>query len=277
MMNFWLLFLAFGTAHADTNPPLPGQPDPCASYAGKPQPMGQAPQKTPADGYQYIADCARGQNWARVENSREMQSLIRGFAGSIGQNLPVYSCYRPQQAQDEILCRNHCAPRFGTQQCEGRVAANLSEHTIGIAADIIVRTGIPPVQGKPTPQQNAVYRGTTQKMCLLLDQNRKQNNSGWGGITVYGIEPKNGQAFLHMDVKKDWCNWGACQDMPQLGEGNCKRTKYRATDAKLMQELADAQKAKDLATVQRLQGLLNQLHADCKPGDTSCRDLFKTL
>jgi hypothetical protein len=251
---------------------LPAQAaDPCARFATRPPPPGRAPQKTAADGYRYIADCARGQNWGRVEKSPEMQRLLRGLARAAGQNLPVYSCFRNQQNQDEILCHNHCAPRFGSQVCEGRVAANLSEHTVGIAADIIVQTS----QGPRSTRRQ--LRAESFRMCGLLDRNRRQNNAGWGGITVYGVEPKDGKAYLHMDVKKDWCNWGDCQDVPSLGEGNCKRTKYRATEAKLLQQLADAQKARAQADVRRLEGLLAKLRADCKPGDLACRDLFKTL
>jgi hypothetical protein len=276
--SIWLSLLLLGApAFADPAQPLPGQPDPCAAFAVAQASSGRAPQKTPADGYKYVQDCARGLNWQRVETSKEMQRLLRGFGAAVAQNLPVYSCYRSQQSQDEILCRNHCAPRFGTTICEGRVAANLSEHTVGIAADVMVQTGLPPVNDKLTDQQKSLYRDTSYKMCGLLDANRKQNNGGWGGITVYGVEPKNGLAYLHMDVKKDWCNWGNCQDIPALGEGNCKRTKFHATEAKLMQELADAQKARDQASVANLTAVLKKLRADCKPGDASCRDLFKTL
>ena len=245
--------------------------DPCEQFSAPAQQLGQAPQKTPQDGFHYTSDCARGQNWARVERSPEMQRLLRGLGKMVGQDLPVYSCFRSQQSQDAILCHNHCAPRFGNVECSGRIAANVSEHTIGVAADIILKTA----QGPQSPKQQ--LRAEIFRLCGVLDANRKQNNSGWGGITVYGIDPGTGNSYMHMDIKRDWCNWGECENSPQLGEGHCKRTKYQNTEAKLMQQQADAQKAKDLVAVQRLDELLKKLHADCPPGDLSCRDLYKTL
>jgi hypothetical protein len=250
--------------------PLPGQPDSCGQFASTPPAAGQAPQKTAADGFHYVQDCALGRNWEKVETNPDMQKLLHAFGKTVGQILPVYSCFRNQQSQDEILCRNHCGPRFGKQVCEGRVAANLSEHTVGIAADVIVQT-------RQGPQSSKVQlRDEAFRMCNLLDQNRKQNNNGWGGITVYGVEPKDGKAYMHMDVKQDWCNWGSCQDMPNLGEGNCKRTKYRTTEAAVMQKLADAQKVRAAGDVAGLTQRLAQLRAPCQPGDTQCRDLFQS-
>jgi hypothetical protein len=250
---------------------MPAGLDPCSAFSSSPAAAGQAPQKTASDGFRYVQDCARGTNWQRVERDADMQRLLKGFAQGVGQNLPVYSCYRSQQSQDEILCRNHCAPCFGASVCEGRVAANLSEHTVGIAADVIVQTQQGP-QSTPAQLRDEAFR-----MCSLLDQNRKKNNAGWGGITVYGVESKDGKAFLHIDAKKDWCNWGSCQDVPALGEGNCKRTKYRIKEARVMQQLADAQRNQARADVQRIQDQLQKLQADCAPGDAACRDLFKSL
>ena len=255
--------------------PAPGA-DSCDRYEVSPGP-GNAPKKEPRDGFQYVQDCWKGKNWERVEKSVEVKRLLGGFSRMVGQNLPVYSCFRSQSSQDAILCRNKCAPRFGTANCVGRIAESNSEHTVGVAADFFVleNGNLSPSSFRDPKALKEALKREGGRLCGLLAQNRKENNSGWGGITVYGVDPQLGKAFLHLDAKKDWCNWGVCEDF--LGEGHCKRTKFRTTEARLLQSLADAEKAKAQEEVARLRSLVQKLQADCPPGDLSCRDLYKTL
>lgn len=218
-----------------------------------------APPKAAADGYRYIGDCAQGNNRAKVEKSPEMKKLLQGFGKKVGQQLPVYSCFRSQESQDKILRKNKCFP-YGTVKCSGRIAANISEHTVGTAADFFVLDA---------------KKGMEAHYCRLLDQNRKQLNGGRGGLTLYGIDTKTkpSRAGLHIDVKSDWCNWGACAKF--LGDGHCKRTLYREKVAALEKSLVEAKARQARADIARLQAELQRVKGDCKPGDLKCRDSYK--
>jgi hypothetical protein len=231
-----------------------------------------APKHTREDGFRYISGCARGGNWARVENSKAIHAMYKAVSQSLGNYwLPVYSCMRSQAKQDDILRANHCAPRFGSVKCSGRIAANVSEHTRGTAGDFFVPAGSP------------------KTLCRILSQARAQANGGRGGITFYGtskvIDPETGHmammSSLHLDIGTDGnipgnpaqANWGECERF--LGEGHCKRTKFRRKKAELEEQLAKAKLLGSRETVGRLEKVLASLSADCKPGGLKCRDNYK--
>ncbi|HEY8278077.1 MAG TPA: hypothetical protein VIH99_00545 [Bdellovibrionota bacterium] len=216
-----------------------------------------APQHPPQDGFQYVSDCSCSKKWKRVEDSKGLKGKLKSFSALVDNRwLPAYSCYRSQESQDEILKKNKCAPRFGTVQCSGRIAANLSEHTIGTAADFLVDN----------------YTGQPEPLCHLLNQARKANG-GRGGITVYGVDRETKAAALHIDDKEDWCNWGVCEGV--LGEGYCRRTKFRQKQAALEIQQANAKLTGSQETLAQLTKALEALQADCPPGDLSCRDVYK--
>ena len=240
----------------------------CERYRPAPAQGGaQAPQKAEADGFKYIGACMRGGSWQRIEASAPMKRLLKGSAQMFGQNLAVYSCFRSQESQDLILCNFRCAPRFGDVECSGRIAANKSEHTYGTAADFFVQTSV------PAGATHAVRNVEIARLCKQVAQARTQFNGGRGGITIYGIDETNSKAGLHFDTKSDWCNWGACEKV--LGEGHCKRKKYDEKEARLMEALAAAKLLQRREEVARLERELARLRADCKPGDLTCRDVFK--
>lgn len=242
----------------------------CVRYRPRPAAAGPAaPQKTPADGYKFIGGCTRGGSWQRVEASAQMKKMLKGVSGKVGQQLEVYSCVRSQESQDLILCNLRCAPRFGTEECSGRSAANKSEHTYGTAADFFVQTTV------PAGSRHVVKDAELYRLCRLVAQSRTQFAGGRGGITVYGIDDKSGKAGLHYDVKPDWCNWGACEQVKELGEGHCKRKKYGDKEARLLAALNASKLLQRRQEVARLERELARLRADCRPGDLTCRDSFK--
>jgi|GEM_PF-6517828 len=223
------------------------------------------------EGWQFSSGCKVNRAWAKIESNAAVKAFLGGAAKAFNQQLPVYSCFRSQESQDEILRRNQCAPRFGTVECSGRIAANLSEHTIGVAADFQARTSIP--QNSSHPVRNVEI----ERYCSILNQLRKQHSGGRGGITLYGIG-NDSAAFMHFDAKSDWCNWGACEkigDKQVLGEGHCKRKKFLEKEARIEASIAAAKELRAIADIRRLEAELVRLRADCKPGDLSCRDLFK--
>ncbi len=243
----------------------------CERYRPARPAPGVPPNKTLEDGYRYIGDCTYGLNYQRIEESAQAKNFLKGMSRATGQMLPVYSCFRSQESQDVILCNNRCAPRFGNVECSGRIAANKSEHTEGVAADFRITVDIP--NNSPHPVMNVEI----EKLCRMLETNRSRFAQGRGGITLYGIGPDS-VAGLHYDTKPDWCNWGACEkigDRQILGEGHCKRKKYEDKEARLEQGLAAAKTMRLEAEIARIQAELVRLRADCKPGDLSCRDSFK--
>jgi hypothetical protein len=219
------------------------------------------------EGYSYVEACAMPQNARFVEKSKRAKKFLQGFSRKAGQPLQVYSCFRSQEAQEEILRRNKCAPRYGEVPCAGRIAAEISEHSIGAAADFRVQAKVS--SRAPVPEQQAEIK----RICRLMNQVRRDFADGKGGITVYGLESR-GMAYLHYDPKNDWCNWGKyCEQ--ELGEGHCRRTKFRAKQAELHAQLNAAKIAQARDVVNRLEAALARLKADCKPGDAKCRDSFK--
>ncbi len=225
-----------------------------------------APAHPASDGFSYAATCAcadgappgQAGRWSLVEASKPIQKMYKFVSANMNQILPVYSCFRSQADQDQILKANHCAPNYGNAQCSGRIAANISEHTIGTAGDFFIKG----LDGDPSA------------LCRLLDKARKVGNNGHGGITYYGTDKKTGLSGFHFDVKEDWCNWGACEQV--LGEGYCRRTKFREKEAKIEDALAAAKLQNSKTAVTRLQAALKQLEAQCPPDDAACRDSFKT-
>lgn len=238
---------------------------------------GAAPSHPREHGFHYVQDCARGKNWVRVEKSGALKKMYKLVSEATGRQwLPVYSCIRDQDKQDEILRANKCAPRFGDIPCSGRIAANISEHTRGVAGDFFLRhTG-----------------ASKEDLCRMLSQIRARANGGRGGITYYGTDlmkdPDTGErvrlSALHIDVGTDggdpsnpaygdWCNWGACEKV--LGEGHCKRTKFRLKRAEIEEEIAKAKLGQSQGSIAGLNKALRMLTQDCKPGDTRCRDNFK--
>lgn len=199
--------------------------------------------------------CQCDGRWEKVEASQAVQRVLKEVSKAVGYLVPVHSCLRKQVDQDTILRRYRCAPRFGTVDCNGRIA-NKSEHTQGTAADFMVLN----VKGDPG------------KLCRLLDQARLKGNQGMGGVSVYGVDP-NGVAALHFDAKEDWCNWSICQKV--LGEGHCKRGRFDKLKTALEAKLADAKKASQDAVLRSLQARLAALLARCPRGDNVCRDLYK--
>lgn len=248
------LFIASLPAHAEKfklEPPTAGVPDHLK------------------DNWQFIGSCKQNSNWSKVEGSAQAKSFLNAAARVFQQKLPVYSCFRSQISQDQIRREKNCKP-FGPNECSG-VAAELSEHTIGAAADYQILTGV------PAGASNGVKDAEIRKTCLQLDQIRRQFAGGRGGITVYGIGPDS-VAFLHYDAKADWCNWGGCEKIGAnavLGEGHCKRKKFRLKEARLEEGLAAARELRSQAEIKRLEAELKRMRADCPPGDKKCQDSYK--
>ncbi len=203
-----------------------------------------------------IENCLCNGKWRRVEASKELKGVFQQLQQRIGRSVPVYSCLRGQEAQDEILKRNNCAPRYGDVECSGRIAANVSEHTVGTASDLFIPN----------------YTGEPAQLCHVLDEARRKGNGGRGGVSVYGVDP-SGTAAVHFDAKPDWCNWGICEDV--LGEGHCKRGKFRKKKAALEDAIAAAKLKESQELLGRLQTQLQELQADCPPDDLKCRDNYQ--
>jgi hypothetical protein len=209
-----------------------------------------SPKDTNKFGFKFVWDCTCEGNWQKIYADESIKKKLTIVSRTVKQTLPVYSCFRSQESQDEILKKNKCAPKYGDVPCAGRIAAAVSEHTVGIAADFFISD----------------FQGEVADLCRILDQTRAKAG-GRGGITVYGIE--NGRAALHMDSKSDWCNWGMCEKV--LGEGHCLRTKWRSKVAQVEKNLAEAKLAKSQSSIKKLEKLLKSLKSDCPPNDEDCR------
>lgn len=223
------------------------------------------PKKTEADGFHYSGDCLLFGSWKRVESNEQTKGFLKGLSKKLGQSIRVHSCFRSQEHQNYLLCKEDCLP-YGKDHCAGKVAVS-SEHKNGIAADMLFISSIPP------NSPDAVLIAENRRLCRVLNETRKETSGGRGAIAVYGVNEKS-HSYMHYDVKPDWCNWGA-ECVKELGDGFCKRKIFADKEAKMMQVLADAREKKARLDVMTLQRQLRILRADCNPGDERCRDLYK--
>jgi hypothetical protein len=105
---------------------------------------------------------------------------LKAIKEKTGKKPQLTSCYRSQARQNAIRQSLGCGPA----NCRGR-AAKRSQHTEGVAADIVV----PGVRGRA--------------MCELLNSVRSKV-LGHGGVGAYG----GGSG--HLDMRHKICAWNVC-------------------------------------------------------------------
>jgi hypothetical protein len=89
-----------------------------------------------ADRFTLVGNCAgpEGRYVREGRNGKDIKPSLNAIASAAGKNLSLYSCFRSQARQNNILRARGCAP-FGRRNCRGSVA-RVSYHTRTIAADI---------------------------------------------------------------------------------------------------------------------------------------------
>lgn len=121
---------------------------------------------------------------SRIRSSPAMMRALRMVHQKTGVKPQLTSCYRSAERQAQVRRSMSCRGR----RCRGRVAPAASQHTIGVAADIVV----------------SGY--SKHQMCRLLAQVRDE--LGHGGVGGYPHHDAG-----HLDLRPGKCAWAVCREV----------------------------------------------------------------
>lgn len=141
-----------------------------------------APNRAPQNQFSLSGNCT-GQGSKYVVGSRpgfpDIKPALNAIAQAAGKKLQVYSCFRSQDRQNQLLKQRGCAP-FGKNNCS-QTTAKVSQHTKSVAAD---------------------FKNITKdlvKQCQFIAKGREKTG-GRGGVGTY---PK-GDGHFDVGSTRSW-------------------------------------------------------------------------
>lgn len=153
-----------------------------------------APARKAKDLFTTSGNCS-GQGAKYIVGQRpgypDIKPALNAIATAAGKKLEVYSCFRSQERQNQLLRQRGCAP-FGSKNCSS-TTARVSQHTRSVAAD---------------------FKNITRdlkKQCQFIAKGREKTG-GLGGVGTY---PKGDG---HFDVGSTR-SWNRCKGVVGGSQG----------------------------------------------------------